>query len=49
VPLDDSALFSASPDVRFNLLRFTGHKIFEHPASHAIAVLEIAAWVADRF
>ena len=49
VPLDDSALFSSSPDVRFSLLSFTGHKIFEHPASHAIAVLQIAGWIADRF
>ncbi len=49
VPLDDSALFSSSPDVRFRLLSFTGHKIFEHPASHAIAVLQIAGWISDRF
>jgi pimeloyl-ACP methyl ester carboxylesterase len=49
IPLDDSALFSASSDVRFSLLRFTGHKTFEHPASHAVAVLEIAAWIAQRF
>ena len=33
VPVDDSALFSSSPDVSFTLLRFTGHKIFEHPAA----------------
>jgi pimeloyl-ACP methyl ester carboxylesterase len=49
VPLDDSALFSSSPDVRFTLLRFTGHKIFEHPAAHALAVLDIALWIAQRF
>jgi pimeloyl-ACP methyl ester carboxylesterase len=49
VPLDDSALFSSSPDVHFSLLSFTGHKIFEHPASHAIAVLQILGWIADRF
>ena len=49
IPLDDSALFSSSPEVRFQLLSFTGHKIFEHPASHAIAVLQIAGWIADRF
>ena len=45
VPVDDSALFSSSPDVRFTLLHFTGHKIFEHPAAHALAVLDIALWI----
>jgi pimeloyl-ACP methyl ester carboxylesterase len=49
VPRDDSALFSGTADVRFSLLRFTGHKIFEHPTSHALAVIEIAAWIAHRF
>ena len=49
VPRDDSALFSASPDVSFRLLSATGHKIFEHPASHALSVVEIAAWIAQRF
>ena len=49
VPRDDSALFSASPDVSFRLLRLTGHKIFEHPASHALSVVDIAAWVGNRF
>jgi len=48
IPIDDSALFSASSDVSFHLLRFTGHKIFEHPASHALSVVEIAAWIAQR-
>ncbi len=49
IPLDDSALFSSSPDVHFTLLHFTGHKIFEHPAAHALSVLEIAGWIAQRF
>jgi pimeloyl-ACP methyl ester carboxylesterase len=49
IPIDDSALFSASIDVTFHLLRFTGHKIFEHPASHAPAVIDIATWVGARF
>lgn len=49
VPRDDSTLFSASPDVSFRLLHLTGHKIFEHPASHALSVIEIAAWIAQRF
>jgi len=49
VPLDDSALFSSSTDVHFTLLHFTGHKIFEHPAAHALSVLDIALWIAQRF
>ncbi|HVV52712.1 MAG TPA: alpha/beta hydrolase [Polyangia bacterium] len=49
VPLDDSALFVSSPDVSYTLLRFTGHKSFEHPASHAVAVIDIARWVGQRF
>jgi pimeloyl-ACP methyl ester carboxylesterase len=49
IPVDDSALFSASPDVSFTLLRHTGHKVFEHPASHALATLRVADWIADRF
>ena len=49
VPRDDSALFVSSPDVRYTLLHFTGHKSFEHPASHAIAVVDIARWMGDRF
>ena len=40
---------SASPDVSYTLLRLTGHKSFEHPASHAIATLRVADWIADRF
>jgi pimeloyl-ACP methyl ester carboxylesterase len=49
IPVDDSALFSGSPDVSFALLRHTGHKLFEHPASHALAVAQIADWISDRF
>ncbi len=49
IPIDDTALFSSSPDVTFTLLRFTGHKIFEHPASHALSVLDIGAWIDQRF
>src|SRR3954468_1682921 len=49
VPVDDSALFVNSPDVSYTLLHFTGHKSFEHPASHAIAVIDIARWVGKRF
>jgi pimeloyl-ACP methyl ester carboxylesterase len=49
VPVDDSALFVSSPDVSYKLLHFTGHKSFEHPASHAIAVIDVAHWIGDRF
>src|SRR5262249_28378330 len=49
IPIDDTALFSSSPDVSFTLLRSTGHKSFEHPASHALEVAEIAAWIGARF
>ncbi len=49
IPVDDSALFVSSPDVSYSQLRFTGHKSFEHPASHAIAVIDIAKWVGKRF
>ena len=33
VPEDDSALFSSSPDVSFELLKHTGHKGFSHPTA----------------
>ena len=49
VPVDDSALFVASPDVSYTLLHFTGHKSFEHPASHAVEVVDIARWLGARF
>jgi pimeloyl-ACP methyl ester carboxylesterase len=49
VPRDDSALFSGSPDVRFRLIRFSGHKMFEHPAAQPVAVLQIAEWLGDHF
>jgi len=49
IPVDDSALFTASPDVSYVLLADTGHKLFEHPASHALAVTDIAAWLGARF
>ena len=49
IPVDDSALFVNSPDVSYTQLRFTGHKSFEHPASHAIAVVDIAHWMGQRF
>ena len=37
------------PDVSYRQLHFTGHKSFEHPASHALAVIDIARWVGKRF
>ncbi|HVZ87456.1 MAG TPA: alpha/beta fold hydrolase [Polyangia bacterium] len=49
IPIDDTALFVSSPDVSYRLLHFTGHKSFEHPASHPVAVANIAAWMAERF
>jgi len=49
VPIDDSALFVSSPDVSYTQLHFTGHKCFEHPASHALAVIDIAHWIGKRF
>lgn len=49
IPIDDSALFTGSPDVTFSLLRFTGHKAFQHPVGHAQAVVRIAQWVTQQF
>lgn len=49
VPLDDSDLFSSSPDVELVLLRNTGHKAFSHPTSHARAVVEVSSWLRARF
>jgi pimeloyl-ACP methyl ester carboxylesterase len=49
VPVDDSALFTSSDDVSYELLHNTGHKLFEHPASHAVAVNRIACWLDARF
>ena len=49
VPLDDSDLFSSSPDVDFVLLRNTGHKGFSHPTSHGRAVVEVASWLGEHF
>jgi pimeloyl-ACP methyl ester carboxylesterase len=49
IPVDDSALFSSSPDVSYVLMHATGHKLFEHPASHALAVVRIDDWISARF
>lgn len=49
IPVDDTALFTGSPDVSFKLLRFTGHKAFQHVTGHAQAVFHIAQWVTTRF
>jgi pimeloyl-ACP methyl ester carboxylesterase len=49
IPVDDTALFSASSDVSYTLMHATGHKLFEHPASHALAVNRIADWMSARF
>lgn len=49
VPKDDSALFSSSPDVTFELLRHAGHKAFSHPTSKQAAVRTIKRWLRTRF
>ena len=49
VPLDDSALFSGSPDVSFALLRHAGHKGFSHPTSKEQAVRTVRGWLRSRF
>jgi pimeloyl-ACP methyl ester carboxylesterase len=49
VPQDDSALFSSSPDVSFELLRHAGHKGFSHPTSKTKAVKVVERWIDDHF
>lgn len=49
VPQDDSALFTSSPDVTFELLRRTGHKGFSHPTSKEAAVRTVRRWLNDQF
>jgi pimeloyl-ACP methyl ester carboxylesterase len=49
VPLDDSALFTSSPDVTFTLIPRSGHKMFEHPLAIGPAVETIRRWVLERF
>jgi pimeloyl-ACP methyl ester carboxylesterase len=49
VPQDDSALFSGSPDVTFELLKRTGHKGFSHPTSKERAVHDVGRWLNDLF
>ncbi|MDB4957932.1 MAG: hypothetical protein JWO36_5501 [Myxococcales bacterium] len=49
VPQDDSALFSASPDVTFLLLQRAGHKGFSHATSKEHAVHTVQSWLDDRF
>jgi pimeloyl-ACP methyl ester carboxylesterase len=49
IPIDDSALFTGSPEVTFALLHLTGHKSFQHVTGHPQAVLRIAGWVRERF
>ncbi len=49
VPEDDTALFTASPDVSFTLVPHTGHKGFSHPTSKDAMVQIIADWLASRF
>ena len=49
VPIDDSALFSSSPDVTFALLRHAGHKGFSHPTSKEAAVHTVVRWLNAQF
>ena len=49
VPEDDSALFSSSPDVSFELLKHAGHKAFTHPTSKEAALHAVERWLASRF
>lgn len=49
VPQDDSALFSSSPDVSFELLKHTGHKGFSHPTSKQAAVRTVERWLREVF
>jgi pimeloyl-ACP methyl ester carboxylesterase len=48
VPEDDSALFSSSPDVTFELLIHSGHKGFSHPTSRESAIQFVDRWLAAR-
>jgi len=49
VPQNDSALFTSSPDVTFELLRRTGHKGFSHPTSKEAAVRTVRRWLNEQF
>lgn len=49
VPQDDSALFTSSPDVTFELLKHSGHKGFSHPTSKSAAVHTVESWLADHY
>jgi alpha-beta hydrolase superfamily lysophospholipase len=49
VPQDDTALFSGSPDVTFELLKHSGHKGFSHPTSKSAAVHTVERWLDDHF
>jgi pimeloyl-ACP methyl ester carboxylesterase len=49
VPQDDSALFTASPDVSFELLELVGHKGFSHFIGRFTAVHAVRRWLDRRF
>lgn len=49
VPEDDTALFTSSPDVTFQLLAHSGHKGFSHPTSKQVAVDTVVQWLDSRF
>ncbi len=49
VPENDTALFSSSPDVTFELLHNTGHKGFSHFTTREKAVDVVRQWLRARF
>jgi alpha-beta hydrolase superfamily lysophospholipase len=49
VPEDDTALFTSSPDVTFELLEHSGHKGFSHPTSKQAALHTVERWLSSRF
>lgn len=49
VPLDDSALFTSSPDVTFRMIQKSGHKMFEHPYAVGPATETVRRWIVERF
>jgi len=49
VPRNDSALFTSSPDVTFELLHRTGHKGFSHPTSKQAAARTVTRWLDRTF
>jgi pimeloyl-ACP methyl ester carboxylesterase len=49
VPRNDSALFTSSPHVTFELVRRAGHKGFSHPTSKEAVERAVRRWLDARF